>query len=432
MAAPWIASSSRLGVGATIATLKRRTRGVAGRLIRAWGLLPAGQPNGLADDALVVQWTSDDLPGFDVMAYFADPPTNLYQLRQWYGPLRRLHVRHRAVIVCMDSRTSALVRQESGLPALSIARSATLARLVSANGIGLALYVNHNVWNFDPLRFTTLCHAYLGHGESDKATSVSNQVKAYDYVLVAGQGGIDRLRRHLLHYDADRHAIAIGRPQLDVAGDDSRPRAPAARRTVLYAPTWEGAQPNMAYGSIASHGPALLRSLLAAGDRVIYRPHPRAGANDAAYAVADRALRALVQAAQEAEPAAQHRVDVGREWNARTAEGDVLITDISAVAADWLATARPLLITEPASRAAFVDTDNLLAAVPVISAADACHAHERVDRALADFDPEAHRARLEYMLGDTAPGASLKRFLEVCDQLIVNPGDLRADRTGSG
>jgi hypothetical protein len=303
-------SVSRLGNGvdAGIGMLKGRTRRAAGRLIRASGLLPGGQPNGLADDALVAQWASGQCPRIEVMAYFADPPTNMYQLRQWYGPLRVLDAEHPTVVVCMDSRTSALVREESGLPALSIGRSAALERLVSANGIGLALYVNHNVSNFDPLRFPTVCHAYLGHGESDKAASVSNQIKAYDYVLVAGQAGIDRLRRNLMHYDADRHAVAIGRPPLDVAGNGRRPPTRAARRTVVYAPTWEGAQPSMGYGSIASHGAALLRSLIAAGDRVIYRPHPRAGANDAAYAAADRALRAIVHAAQGAEPAARHRV----------------------------------------------------------------------------------------------------------------------------
>src|SRR3954454_17243690 len=76
-------SVSRLGNGvdAGIGMLKGRTRRAAGRLIRASGLLPGGQPNGLADDALVAQWASGQCPRIEVMAYFADPPTNMYQLR---------------------------------------------------------------------------------------------------------------------------------------------------------------------------------------------------------------------------------------------------------------------------------------------------------------------------------------------------------------
>ncbi len=44
------------------------------------------------------------------MVYFPDTRVNLYQLRQWYGPLRALDERHPVVIVLQDSRAARLVR----------------------------------------------------------------------------------------------------------------------------------------------------------------------------------------------------------------------------------------------------------------------------------------------------------------------------------
>ena len=56
---------------------------------------------------------------------------------------------------------------------------------------------------------------------------------------------------------------------------------------VWYAPTWEGDRPSIAYGSLASHGVAIIEALLADPSvRVIYRPHPRTG-----YASADASRR---------------------------------------------------------------------------------------------------------------------------------------------
>ena len=58
-----------------------------------------------------------------------DTLRNVYQLRQWYGPLRELDQRHRVGVVCLDSRTARTVRAESGLPVVCCARIGTLAPL---------------------------------------------------------------------------------------------------------------------------------------------------------------------------------------------------------------------------------------------------------------------------------------------------------------
>ena len=75
---------------------------------------------------------------------------------------------------------------------------------------------------------------------------------------------------------------------------------------------------------------------------MIYRPHPRTGYASAEHRAADKAIRALL-----AKGGDRHLIDrggYGWQWDF----ADACITDISAVAYDWLATGKPLVITEPA------------------------------------------------------------------------------------
>lgn len=408
----------------------RRVRRSGGRLIRRFALLPDGDPDGLGQDEAL---RGQSLP-FTVLVYFPDTARNLYQLRQWYAPLRALDAAYPVGIITLDSRTAAVVRAESGLPVMCVGRIGTLEDLVSRSDVALALYVNHNIRNLHPLRFPTMLHAYLGHGDSDKAASASNQVKAYDFVLVAGRAGQERLRRNLLRYDVDAHVRTVGRPQLDVvAGPAARPTG--ARPTVLYAPTWEGAQPSMGYGSVASHGEAVLGSLLGSGEfDVVYRPHPRTGANQVSYAAADMRLRALVGQAQQSDLSGRHRVDLTPDWDAAADPADLLVCDVSAVAGDWMSTGRPLVVTVPVSPDAALDGDSMLEVVPTLTVLDAPRTADVVRQELATGGDAAGRAAwVHRAMGDVSPGAATARFLEVCEDLVALRGqelEMRAQRRG--
>ena len=54
------------------------------------------------------------------------------------------------------------------------------------------------------LRFASPVHIQIGHGESDKGGSVSNQHKAYDLTFVGGDAGRDRLSQALRGFDGER------------------------------------------------------------------------------------------------------------------------------------------------------------------------------------------------------------------------------------
>jgi hypothetical protein len=267
------------------------------------------------------------LPRSAVALFFATGPENAYQFEQWRRPLERLAAKHPVFVIVDRPDTGDLVLATSTLPVAFARGSAALEQLVRERDVRVVLYCNQVEPNFRMLRFAEPVHIQIGHGESDKASSVSNQHKAYDLVYVGGEAGRQRLGSALRGFDAEQRTVLIGRPQLD-HGYPGAPEWPLGSDTrVLYAPTWEGDRPSIAYGSLASHGVRLITALLAEpGIRVIYRPHPRTGQFSAAHAAADRQIRALLHSAGQ-----RHLVDEGA-YGWQWAFADACVTDISAVA----------------------------------------------------------------------------------------------------
>jgi CDP-glycerol glycerophosphotransferase (TagB/SpsB family) len=260
---------------------------------------------------------------------------------------------------------------------------------------------------------------FINHGESDKMYMTTNQYKAYDYAMIAGDAARDRLSRVLWDYDLDRRTIPIGRPQADHYSG-TLPYTPDDRTVVLYAPTWEGDRPSAHYGSIATHGEALVAALLGTGrHRVIYRPHPRSGVVDHEYGAANKRIIAALAAANAADPRAQHVFDDGPELGWQLAAADVAVVDISAMVYDRLAADKPLFITRPVDPAAAIDTHGYLSACEWLDAAAAADIVAQTERLLGD---PAAVARLEEWVtryfGDTTPGAATARFHAAVQHLM--------------
>ena len=87
--------------------------------------------------------------------------------------------------------------------------------------------------------------------------------------------------------------------------------------------------------------------------------------------------------------------------------------DISAVAYDWLATGKPLLVTDPAEPRTRLPESGLVRELPLLDAADAGRAPESwMPRCGTPTTP--HAALVRRYFGDTTPGASMQRFLDAC------------------
>ncbi|MDR1798752.1 MAG: CDP-glycerol glycerophosphotransferase family protein [Bifidobacteriaceae bacterium] len=382
--------------------------------VRHSRLLPKSIPDGRGDERQLAKTQSDA----QVMVFFADTVVGLYQIRPWYQALRELDRVHPVVVIGTDSRAVKAIRAESGLRAYTITHYSTVDGLIQRWPLRLALYCNHNAPNFSILSFPQLVHVSIMHGDSDKIVSISGQTKAYDFTFVPGQAAIDRLAAYLPLFDAASRCIAIGRPQ--VAGPAATQDPQDGRRTVLYAPTWEGGTATAAYSSLEAYGPRLVRALLDDPRfRLLYRPHPLTGTRLSRFGDLNQHLRGLVEDAAAALPQAGHRVSLGGPAMADLWQADLLVSDVGSLAIDYLVTGRPLAITVPTDPAAVVAPTKLLAVAPRLEL-------DQLD-SVGDylgglFDNQTVAAALagvaEYYLGDLTPGAATSNFIAACGRMI--------------
>ena len=209
----------------------------------------------------------------DVAVYFPDNMSKAYQLIQWLPVLEdhpsdlTFGIVVRKISIYLELKTL------TKLPIAYVPTFADVMELYRVSQFKAVMYVNNGVGNFQSLTVAELAHIHVNHGESDKICMVSNQVKAYDRVFVAGQAAVLRHRAALSEFN-EEVLVRVGRPQLDENPAPSIPES--TRRTVLYAPTWEGEDEANNYTSMEELAPYIIDAILAQENiRVVYKPHPR-------------------------------------------------------------------------------------------------------------------------------------------------------------
>ncbi|MDU0312705.1 CDP-glycerol glycerophosphotransferase family protein [Phycicoccus sp. M110.8] len=398
-----------------------RLRGSARRGFEAAGDL-AGRARLLATDR-VLESRHDGLrvrgreESFDVVLFFSAEPAQLYQATMWLGPLEELARHVRVAVLCRQAGHAIRLASMTGLPVRMSRRAEECNGWLTRSGVALVVYVNQNTQNFQTLRLPRPAHAHLSHGESEKVSMVSNQLKAYDLVFTAGPAARHRILENLFDFDPAAF-VDVGRPQVDVH-DAVRHLPSSDRVTVLYAPTWEGDSPAMAYGSVASQGEAIAAAVLqSSGHRLVYRPHPQTGRVSAAARRADRAIRTRIERAAAADPAAGHRVDTSSVWGWQLDEADQCICDVSAVAFDWLATGKPILLTAAKGDARSVGPTT--ARLPRLSVDETPRVLELLSSETDLQHRQALAALVEHHFGDTTPGSSMRRFVQACTDAVTH------------
>lgn len=367
-----------------------------------------------------------------VIAYFAGDPTRTYQLVQWLEVLEILDGSHRVGLVLRDPDSAALVAARTDLQVFTAPTFPELTELYAELDAKVVLYCNNSVLNFESLLDSRRLHVHINHGESDKQSMASNNAKAYDRVFVAGGAAVERYLTGLLDFDAGR-LVRIGRPQLDL------PRtpllAPSPRRTVMYAPTWEGDADYNDYTSVDLFGESIVRGILALPDvRLVYKPHPKVTTSRApAIAAAHQRIMDLVGGAAEADPAAGHTQVLNGDILAVMPGCDAIVTDVSSVGLDWLYlhTDKPIFLTDRHG-----DTESLRQEVPISHCADVLdHANveglsallaERLDRDTRHLDRVAMR---HHYFDDLHVGDSTTRFLAAVAEVVALRDRLVADAT---
>src|SRR5690349_12910839 len=275
------------------------------------------------------------MPPSTVVVYFAEDPRRLYQLDQWLPVLNKLHEVHPITLVLRKLDSFNDVRERTTLPVVYVRRLADVLELYDQLDPKVAIYVNNGVANFQSLAVSTMLHVHVNHGESDKVSMVSNQAKAYDRVFVAGEAAERRHAAALIDFD-QRRLVRVGRPQLDLEFDPVLPDTD--RRTVIYAPTWEGENDFNNYSSTDTYGVQIVRQLLALDRvRLIYRPHPRVLSSTTPEVIdAHRQVVELLTTADQADPGAGHCIAMDGSILALFQHCDAMVTDVSSVGLDFL------------------------------------------------------------------------------------------------
>ena len=357
-----------------------------------------------------------------VLAYFADDPTRSYQLIQWLPVLEQLDHQHPVEIVARNEETAELLAGRTRLPITLAPGFAELTQVYADSDAKVVLYCNNSMLNFQSLLDGRKLHVHINHGESDKQSMASNNAKAYDRVFVAGEAAVQRHVAGLLEFDTTR-LVRIGRPQLDL-----RPPAvlePSDRRTVLYAPTWEGDAEYNDYTSVDTLGADIVRAVLdVPGVRLVYKPHPKVTTSQVdAIRDAHGEILALVADAQRRDAGAGHVAVTTGDILAVMPDCDAIITDVSSVGLDWLylRTEKPIFLTDRHH-----DAERLRQEVPVSRCADVLEEVEVAElteliatRLGHDEHHLARAAMRHHYFDDLQVGESTTRFLESVSDLVA-------------
>jgi hypothetical protein len=243
------------------------------------------------------------------------------------------------------------------------------------------------------------------------------------------------VQRNITGYAPER-MLFIGRPQINdalPAPSDYR-SPPQGVKSVLYAPTWEGVTRATRYSSIDTHGVDLVNGLIEAGYQVVYRPHPLSGTRDLSISKADAQIRLLIKSTNAlSNTGFQHYVD-GSTFGWHLKKLDVMITDVSAVAYDWLVTGKPLLITKPEDRRAIIEEVALFQTLQALRMEELPHIENRIMLAAelaSDNNGPLHKLR-NYYYGnsvnyDSSFEQALRQALELHSETVagsnlVEPG----------
>ncbi len=347
------------------------------------------------------------------------PAGTAYQVGMWLPYLERLGVPFFVLV-----RTEANFHEVRGLTSAPVVLRPHLEQLdeVVTDSMSVAFYVNTAVRNCHLVRFTSMTHIQLNHGDSDKAPSFNPVFRMFDKDFVAGQAAIDRFAANGVRVPAELFEI-VGRPQVEDVAIAERPIGEIERPTVLYAPTWSGFYADSDYSSLRV-GPQIVDALLARGCRVVFRPHPYARRSAELRAATEQIIATLE--ADRARTGREHVYGPAAETEMSVVDcinaSDALISDVSSVVADYLYSEKPFVMAAVSARADAFTTE-----FPLARAAYVLDAHggrlSGLDPVLDDLlgsDPRAavRRELKTYYLGDIPAESYADRFLETARRYL--------------
>ena len=358
----------------------------------------------------------------EVAVYFPDFLPRMYQLTQWLPVIENHPADLTFGIVVRKISVYLELIKLTKLPVVYVPTFTDLMELYRVSPLKAVVYVNNGMGNFQSLTVASLAHIHVNHGESDKICMVSNQVKAYDRVFVAGEAAVRRHRAALSEFN-EQVLVRVGRPQLDQSHASAL--SDSSLQTLLYAPTWAGEDEANNYTSMEYLAPLIIDAMLKQPNaRVVYKPHPRIAdsANESIRKNHEYILRAIKKAnSKSGEPV--HVIQETGDILATFPKVDLLISDVSSIALDflYLNTDKPIILTDRRDNLTQLKIDSPLStATQVLTKENINDAERLIAQALSDdgfFDDRI--ALREFYFDNVQAGESAPRFFAAMRQAIT-------------
>lgn len=224
--------------------------------------------------------------------------------------------------------------------------------------IRLALYSSASISNGHLIRFNHIKHAFIGHGDSEKAGSAHKGLRWFDEIWTAGQAHIDRFNNLEGVSFRGLDFIKVGRPGLKKLIVDNQEYIPPIIQEynirILYLPTWEGVFEAHQYFSIPISQTLIESIIFNLKCNLDVKFHPYTGGRNPNYKkIMSQVTASFVNNENfKCIKSDQNIVDIIQHY-------DLFICDISSVVTECLSLDRPIFLYQPKDRSVDMATSNM-------------------------------------------------------------------------
>jgi hypothetical protein len=357
-------------------------------------------------------------PEFAIFLNYAEHTSALTMWVKYFQMLNRPYL-----IMTSDFNNYDEISQKYGLPVILVNKE-TIQRLTPSS-IKTLFYPIMRGANDTPLRLLgTRQHVFIGHGESDKGASAHKLYRSYDKFCVPGQAGVDRFKLQKIATRPNFFEL-IGRPQLEnLLTQEETPRHNQSF-TILYAPTWFGAQADDRHSSL-NRGFKIVKRLLKKNYRIIFKPHPLSlvpnpllTKHDDRKTVA-KIDRLIAQARRDSKifhltSSQTSKMTIDKCFNLSHA----LISDISSVIVDYLITDKPIALNSNYQNPAALYQSKPLAKSLYVINPDLSNLDLMLEELELDTRQFERQNAKVYYLGASKPAAQVQYFLNKIESILA-------------
>jgi len=350
----------------------------------------------------------------EIIVYFFGGMGQTYQIKQWIDTFKELNKKYSITILVRNFSVYRFWQKELPFNLMYMHTIDNLLYFYEKYDPKVIIYINNGFKNFQSLIYENGLHIHINHGESDKSSDHSNQVKAYDYIFVHGPNGYNNYMKYLINIDSDQ-LIQTGRPQLDFI--DPIKLDTKGKQVIMYAPTWEATHQSMRYTSVDIYGEKIVDIVL--GDEkyfFIYKPHPNLGAHDEKVRDSHNKILSKIKKSDKA------IIITDRDVNDIYPIVDLAIFDMSSIMTDYLNVNKPFLLADVFDRKVHkVDDYNVLKACNTLTFKNIDDLQSILVHEIENDPMKVKRKEIKKLyLGDYKRGESIKKFIASISKIITH------------